>query len=557
MRSVNSCLVFLVINSASAQPFNWQWSVHDTLSYDPPVKGFATDALGNSYVAGSFQGTASFGTLPPITSAGIEDVYVTKYNNQGVALWSVRAGGTNVDRCFDLAIDDLGGVFITGEFGSSDADFGTTTLSVANWTDMFVAKLNASDGSFVWARRYGENSATEWGKALACDQSGNVYITGMFSTYLAVPGLATLSQCQYDNSFLLKLDPNGNGVWSRRPDCELQAPIGQGQGQCLALSSAGDLYLGMRFRGDIIYFESDTLLNTATDGGSRDIVFAKYDLDGNYAWSRSIGSLGNDDVQAMDAASNGDLYVAIHREGDTFVPGITDDISFIGSTGAYRNVVLKLSAQGDFIWGERCGNSTMDHDITGLKLDATGHLFFGGWYGWDLELGGVEVLPGMPGIGGQYVARFDTSHVMQAFHSSFSSHSVRVLGLDVDQESNMYVVGKFQDSLSFPGLPPMEVNGRSIFLARTDVIDAGFAPEPDEDDGAVIYPMPAADRFTLAFNVPFKEVRICDVEGRSVLHEAFPPTTQRRMVLDADGMYFYSIITCDGRMVNGPLVVQH
>ena len=64
-----SCLL------ASAQPFNWQWSVHDTAtSSSPDIHGFATDAHGNSYVAGSFYGTATFGSTSPIAIAGLTDV---------------------------------------------------------------------------------------------------------------------------------------------------------------------------------------------------------------------------------------------------------------------------------------------------------------------------------------------------------------------------------------------------------------------------------------------------------------------------------------------------
>ena len=55
MRSILSLLLASSITVISAQPFNWQWSVHDTATLSSPtIHGFATDALGNSYAAGTF-----------------------------------------------------------------------------------------------------------------------------------------------------------------------------------------------------------------------------------------------------------------------------------------------------------------------------------------------------------------------------------------------------------------------------------------------------------------------------------------------------------------------
>src|SRR5262245_35030122 len=84
--------------TAQAQPFSWQWSQWAaSTSSIPDPQGFATDPLGNSYVTGQFYGTVGFGLLPPLTSLGESDVFVVKYDNQGVALWAVRAGGMAVE----------------------------------------------------------------------------------------------------------------------------------------------------------------------------------------------------------------------------------------------------------------------------------------------------------------------------------------------------------------------------------------------------------------------------------------------------------------------------
>ena len=182
MRHTLTLFSAFAIAALHAQPFNWQWAVRDTATLGTPdMHGFATDALGNSYVAGSFYGSVSFGGLPAITSVGQSDAFVVKYDNQGVALWSVRAGGADFDEPLALAIDSAGGIFITGYYQSATTAFGTTTLSLTGAMDIFVAKLSASDGAWLWAKRYGSNDFqsghVEWGKAVACDADGNAYVS--------------------------------------------------------------------------------------------------------------------------------------------------------------------------------------------------------------------------------------------------------------------------------------------------------------------------------------------------------------------------------------------
>ena len=62
----------------------------------------AVDSHGNTFVTGVFGGpTLTFGTCPTCTltafSVGAGDIFVAKYDPQGVCLWAARAGGTSHD----------------------------------------------------------------------------------------------------------------------------------------------------------------------------------------------------------------------------------------------------------------------------------------------------------------------------------------------------------------------------------------------------------------------------------------------------------------------------
>ena len=139
--------------------------------------GIAIDSLGNSYVTGYFEGTASFGTTT-LTSNGGNDIFVAKLDSSGNWLWAHKAGGTSNDLGYGIDTDSSGNSYVTGYFKET-ASFGTTTLDSSGWFDIFVAKLD-SNGNWLGAKKAG-GSDWDWGNGIATDSSGNSYVTGYFS----------------------------------------------------------------------------------------------------------------------------------------------------------------------------------------------------------------------------------------------------------------------------------------------------------------------------------------------------------------------------------------
>jgi len=96
------------------------------------------DNAGNSYVTGSFEGTASFGDIT-LTSSGGMDIFVCKLDNAGNFLWAKNSGDYE-DSGFGIAVDNDGNQHVTGYF-SGTASFGTTTLTSSGGYDIFIAIL--------------------------------------------------------------------------------------------------------------------------------------------------------------------------------------------------------------------------------------------------------------------------------------------------------------------------------------------------------------------------------------------------------------------------------
>ncbi|MGH7967019.1 MAG: SBBP repeat-containing protein, partial [Candidatus Binatia bacterium] len=137
-------------------------------------RGIAVDSSGNSYVVGSFLGTTSFGGIM-LTSAGPGDIFVAKYNSSGTLVWVRQAGGTGLDNGVGIAVDSSGNSYVTGFFEGT-ASFGATMLTSAGLEDIVVAKYDPN-GTLVWARRAGGTLSDE-SRGIAVDSSGNSYVTG-------------------------------------------------------------------------------------------------------------------------------------------------------------------------------------------------------------------------------------------------------------------------------------------------------------------------------------------------------------------------------------------
>jgi len=155
----------------------FQWAKKGGGAYRDEGHGVAVDSSGNVFVTGDFYATASFGSTS-LTSAGERDMFVTRLSSAGAFQWTRQAGGTGRDNGLGVAVDSSGNVLVAGHFSTTAATFGSTTLTSAGGDDLFVTRLSSA-GVFQWARR-GGGSSTDHGLGVAVDSSGNALVSGSF-----------------------------------------------------------------------------------------------------------------------------------------------------------------------------------------------------------------------------------------------------------------------------------------------------------------------------------------------------------------------------------------
>lgn len=115
----------------------------------------ATDPYGNVYISGVFASpTITIGTTT-LTNSGAFNMYLAKYDSSGTVLWAKKAGGTGTDSGHDVATDALGNSYVAGFFTSPTLVFGSTTLTNLGGSDIFIVKYDTT-GTALWAKSAGD-----------------------------------------------------------------------------------------------------------------------------------------------------------------------------------------------------------------------------------------------------------------------------------------------------------------------------------------------------------------------------------------------------------------
>ncbi len=172
-------------NTGTANSFVWklnssgvtQWADQFKSTSLSNARDVITDSTG-VYVTGFFQGTNDFDPGPGIsnaTSKGVGDVYVVKLNpSDGALLWKFTGGGTANDIGTNLNVDSSGNLYVLGTFNGT-ATFGSTNVTSAGNTDLFIIKLFSSNGSMQWVNTIGSAGADAAG-GVGIYSNGNIKV---------------------------------------------------------------------------------------------------------------------------------------------------------------------------------------------------------------------------------------------------------------------------------------------------------------------------------------------------------------------------------------------
>ncbi len=183
--------------------------------------GISGDNKGNIFVTGGFTGTVSFDNYS-VTSSGARDIFVAKYNENGIVQWVSKAGGLFEDTGNDITVDSLGNSYVIGSCGytsrgrvNTEALFDTISIPVSYNGDCFIAKYNPQ-GKVVWVK-YSTSSGKVHGNEITFDGHNNLYVCGDFYYSVRFDNIL-LSSSSMDNFFICRYDTDGQIDWAKQTD---------------------------------------------------------------------------------------------------------------------------------------------------------------------------------------------------------------------------------------------------------------------------------------------------------------------------------------------------
>ena len=274
------------------------------------------DVLGNVYVTGRSNRTGGH-------FEGL-DYLTIKYNSAGVEQWVVRFNGTgnDWDQANSIEVDELGNVYVTGHSGF---EAGTA------FQDYRTFKYNSS-GNVVWFASF-NGSGNNWDEAvdLELDDDGNVYVTGLSSGSASSWDYATV---KYNNAGIQQWATVFNG-----PVGEFDFP--PDVPRALAVGSDGSVVV--------------------TGSSALDYGTVKYNSAGVQQWERRHGTSGVIDIPTA---------IAVDATNAVYVTG----------TSADNFVTIKYNAAGAQQWLQTySGSAPGEEGAQSLVLDALGNTYVTGF----------------------------------------------------------------------------------------------------------------------------------------------------------------------------------
>ncbi|MHA1427922.1 MAG: SBBP repeat-containing protein [Candidatus Helarchaeota archaeon] len=350
-------------------------------SNDDEGYGIVVDKDDNLYITGA---TWSFG------SGG--DIFIVKYNYNGILLWNSTWGGNNYECGQGLAVDGSNNVYLAGFDGS---------WSVGPYNAVLL-KYD-SEGNYCWYRSWGDQNNNDVGTSVAIDCNNNCYLSGYtnqsgvgyynaflvkykfefthlqewivtwgssdfdYAYSVSVDAYKKIYMVGYTDSygagsndvFLVKLDSLGNQIWNL---------TWGGSGDEIGESVTIDAYNNCYLAG----------LTYSFSAGGRDAFLIKYDLDGNQLWNRTWGGSGDDVAVCM----------TVDKKNNSYITGLTNS----SGAGDYDIFIVAYNSSGIQLWNRTWGGPEFEM-AQNIAIDDNDNIYitgvtqsFGTASSWDVVL---------------------------------------------------------------------------------------------------------------------------------------------------------------------------
>ncbi len=413
-----------------------------------------------------------------------------------VLLYSTYLGGSGDDKGWDIAVDEAGHAYVTGE--TTSLLFPTKNYydnSLGDGTDAFVTKIDTTQSgaaSLVYSTYLGGTTSSDYSYGIAVDGAGHAYVTGVTysSDFPYTVNAYDNALEEMDDAFVTKLNPAGNALLYST----YLGGDSSDEGDGIAVDEAGQAYVtGYTYSSN---FPRKNAYDT-TLGGSMDAFVTKIDTTqsgtNSLAYSTYLGGSSSDEGYGIAVGGADHAYVTGLTGSSDFPPKNAYDITLGGGVDAFvTRIDTTQSGPASLLYSTFLGGSSSEYGKD-IAIDGAGHVYVtGSTYSadfppknaYDTTLGG--------GVDA-FVTKMDTaqSGAASLLYSTYlgGTGGEEGYGIAVDWAHNAYVTG-YADSTGFPLKDQYQGHQglKDVFVTRftaagNDVIYSTYLGGGDNDQG--------------------------------------------------------------------------
>lgn len=294
-------------------------------------------------LGGLLTSTVAFGDKQ-LPFAGAKDGYAVHLTSDGIVDWAMAFSGDDAEPAGqaveDVAIDGDGSMIVAGGFQGKVvlSPEGATLTGTAGYENGFVAKYDAG-GTYLWGVGFHSPDTVLVGGA-ALTKEGDVVVVGNFYAKLDFNDVTLqVPQAQNSNSFVAKLAKDtGQTLWVKQVSTTMtlggQLPLD------VAVDPIGNIAVVGQYTGEIVYGGC-----TAAWVGSYDAFVLQLTPDGDCISLKGFGGVSNENVQAVTAMPNGDVYAAgVFQESIVF-----EGMSYTNSAASDGVFLARFAVDGTLL----------------------------------------------------------------------------------------------------------------------------------------------------------------------------------------------------------------
>lgn len=264
-----------------------------------------------------------------------------------------QLGGSGANYIVDMLTDSDENIYTLGYYSETISLAGETLTSEGVFAT-FLGKFS-SQGDLLWLKNIAvpTTGGEVFGRELAMDENGNLYISGVFNSASLQAGNFSLDLSGSQDAFILKTNTHAEVQWIRSHNT-------------YGLEETSNMGLG----DDYLYLLTGLLDNS---------TLSAFSLDGELAWEKQFES-GIDFVDLV--AQDGKIALGGHLRNDALFEGHY----LIKKTGSYAHGLLaQFNEVGDLLWYQQ---AQFDHNATNygsswmekITIDSQNNIYLIGKY---------------------------------------------------------------------------------------------------------------------------------------------------------------------------------